>query len=455
MVHFTAFHGAANLQSSVNAKHSGTYTLAAIYGSLIFSNLFLPVLVIRWLGCKWAMCVSLIAYMPFICAQFFPSVGSLLPAGALVGLGGGPLWCAKCTYLTVAAAHFAKYNGGKAEVIVVRFFGIFFMFYQMAQVWGNLVSSAVLTSIGDAVPDLNTTYAENFDDNITQKIADSCGANFYPGTTEAEVNPNLQPPEESKIHLIAGIYLSFMVLACLIIAVFVDPLSRYDKGRQGSGSGLSGFKLLAVTVKQLGNRYQILLLPITMFIGAEQAFIAADYNASFVACAWGIGNIGFVMICFGVANAIAAMVTGSIVKITGRFPVMVAAFILHGCLMVWMQIWRPGPHQPYMFCLVAALWGVADAVWLVQINCLSGVLFPGREEASYSNFRLWESTGSVIAFICSPLFGVSAKLRALICLMTLGAGCYTAIEIMERTAERRARPTHKDFKPVAREDNHQ
>lgn len=49
-----------------------------------------------------------------------------------------------------------------------------------------------------------------------------------------------------------------------------------------------------------------------------------------MACAWGIGNIGFVMICFGVANAIAAMVTGSIVKITGRFPVMVAAFLLHG-----------------------------------------------------------------------------------------------------------------------------
>lgn len=48
----------------------------------------------------------------------------------------------------------------------------------------------VLTSIGDAVSDLNTTFAENFDDNITQKIADSCGANFYPGTTEAEVSNN-------------------------------------------------------------------------------------------------------------------------------------------------------------------------------------------------------------------------------------------------------------------------
>lgn len=48
MLHFTAFMGASNLQSSVNADDSlGTFTLAAIYGSLIFSNIFLPVLIIR------------------------------------------------------------------------------------------------------------------------------------------------------------------------------------------------------------------------------------------------------------------------------------------------------------------------------------------------------------------------------------------------------------------------
>lgn len=58
----------------------------------------------------------------------------------------------------------------------------------------------------------------------------------------------------------------------------VFPFS-YGKGRKGSGSGLSGLKLLAVTMKQLANPYQLLILPITMFIGAEQAFIAADFNA--------------------------------------------------------------------------------------------------------------------------------------------------------------------------------
>lgn len=49
MIHFTAFHGASNLQSSINADEAlGTSTLASVYGSLILSNIFLPAVVIRW-----------------------------------------------------------------------------------------------------------------------------------------------------------------------------------------------------------------------------------------------------------------------------------------------------------------------------------------------------------------------------------------------------------------------
>lgn len=48
MIHFTAFHGTSNLQSSVHSDGSlGAFTLASIYGSLILSNIFLPVMVIR------------------------------------------------------------------------------------------------------------------------------------------------------------------------------------------------------------------------------------------------------------------------------------------------------------------------------------------------------------------------------------------------------------------------
>lgn len=45
MLQFTAFHGTANLQSSVN--EAGTYSLLSIYSSLMIANIFLPVLVIR------------------------------------------------------------------------------------------------------------------------------------------------------------------------------------------------------------------------------------------------------------------------------------------------------------------------------------------------------------------------------------------------------------------------
>jgi hypothetical protein len=56
--------------------------------------------------------------------------------------------------------------------------------------------------------------------------------------------------------------------------------SRYkERTREGSGTGLSGFKLLAITLKLLKERNQLLIIPITMFLGVDQAFVGADYTA--------------------------------------------------------------------------------------------------------------------------------------------------------------------------------
>ncbi|XP_057336752.1 UNC93-like protein isoform X1 [Microplitis mediator] len=417
MIHFTAFMGASNLQSSINADQSlGTFTLASIYGSLIVSNIFLPVLIISWLGCKWTISLSFIAYIPFIATQFYPKFMTMIPAGLAVGLGGGPLWCAKCTYLTVVSEAYATISELGADVLVTRFFGMFFMFYQMAQVWGNLISSAVLSYGKGDLPfvELNST-----------KVSEICGANFC---QIVEENPNLAPPPVERIHLISGIYLGCMVLASLIVAFGVDSLSRYDKGRTGSATGQSGLKLLAVTLKLLKEKRQLLILPITIFIGAEQAFLFADYNASFVSCAYGISNIGFVMICYGVANAVAALATGSIVKLTGRIPVVVFAFLLHLLLIIALLFWKPTPEQGIIFYLMSGLWGICDAIWLVQVNALSGILFPGMEEAAYSNFRLWEATGSVIAYSYSSYLCTSTKLYLLIGILIIGVVGYGIIE---------------------------
>ncbi|KAK2575984.1 hypothetical protein KPH14_007345 [Odynerus spinipes] len=435
MVNFTAFMGASNLQSSINASQSlGTFTLAAIYGSLIFSNIFLPALVISWLGCKWTMSLAILTYVPFIASQFYPRFYTMIPGGLMVGLGGGPLWCAKCTYLTVVSEAYASVSDLAADVLVTRFFGLFFMFYQMAQVWGNLISSTVL-SLGNDKTGTNVTLNSSL-------VAEICGANFCGESSSTSENPNLEKPPIERIHLISGIYLALMILASLVIAFGVDSLSRYDRGRTGSATGLTGFKLLAVTLKLLKEKSQLLILPIIIFIGAEQAFLFADYNASFVSCAWGISNIGYVMICFGVANAIAALATGSVMKLTGRAPVLVFAFCLHIAILSFMLKWRPTPDQGMMFFLISGLWGVCDSIWLVQVNSLCGLLFPGREEAAYSNFRLWESTGSVITYIYSPYLCTYTKIYILMAILCVGMIGYAFIEWAGIT-----RPVVTDEKP--------
>lgn len=114
---------------------------------------------------------------------------------------------------------------------------------------------------------------------LKEKVSKLCGAQFCPDKVTADENPNLTVPDNDKIRTLMCIFLAMMIIACLLIAFGVDRLKRYEMGRKGSGSELSGIRLLSVTVKQLMQTKQILLLPITMFIGVEQAFMAVDFTS--------------------------------------------------------------------------------------------------------------------------------------------------------------------------------
>ncbi|GLV32884.1 uncharacterized protein CBL_01777 [Carabus blaptoides fortunei] len=132
-------------------------------------------------------------------SQFYPKFYTMIPAGLSVGFGGGLLWCA------VAAEAYSQITGIKSDVLVILFFGLFFIFYQFAQVWGNLISSAVLSS---GEPMLNATFVNE----TLQNVEDICGANITPNVTIAE-NLNMEPPAKEKIQLISGIYLGCVAAA--------------------------------------------------------------------------------------------------------------------------------------------------------------------------------------------------------------------------------------------------
>ncbi|KAJ9585939.1 hypothetical protein L9F63_020416 [Diploptera punctata] len=416
MVHFTAFCGTSNLQSSINAVEGlGTASLMAIYISMMTSTIFLPVIVIRWLGCKWTMPVSFVCYMPYILAQVYARFYTLIPAGLLDGMGAGPLWCAKCIYLNVVAEIYSKITGVSVETVLARFFGIFFMIYELSEVWGNLISSAVLSRGRQTI-------------NASLDLAEICGVNFCPGS-ELVSNPNLERPSDEKVWTFVLIYLGCMVLACLIIAFGVDSLKRYNEaGRVGSGTGVTGMKLLIVTVKLLKDPKQLLLLPITAWLGVGQVFRGSDFTIAYVSCAWGISNIGYVMIVYGITHSLSAILTGYIVKLTGRLFTVWSAMVLQIGIIATLLIWKPEPTDAVIFFSISGIWGIVDGVWLVQINALCGMLFPGNEEAAYSNYRVWRSMGFILAYAYSPYLCTSTKIYILLGLLIAGMIGYVIIE---------------------------
>lgn len=142
MVQFTAFQGTANLQSSINAEDGlGTVSLCTIYAALVVSSIFVPTLVIKRLTVKWTLCISMLCYMPYIASQFYPRFYTLIPAGVILGIGAAPMWAAKATYLTQVGGIYAKLTDQAVDGIIVRFFGFFFLAWQTAELWGNLISS--------------------------------------------------------------------------------------------------------------------------------------------------------------------------------------------------------------------------------------------------------------------------------------------------------------------------
>lgn len=136
----------------------------------------------------------------------------------------------------------------------------------------------------------------------------------------------------------------------------------------------------------LKKKRQLLMLPITMFIGLEEAFLAVDFTKvsisvflkycnhfitflqSFVACGWGISNIGFAMICFGVANALAAGLAGGVAEKLGRVKLVALCALLNLALFGYMFLYEAKQDDFIKYCAFAAIWGVCDGVWLVVIN---------------------------------------------------------------------------------------
>ncbi|XP_066452234.1 protein unc-93 homolog A-like isoform X2 [Eleutherodactylus coqui] len=401
---FTAYGGLQTLQSSLNPeKGLGVASLSVVYGCLILSSIFLPPLIIKKIGCKWTIVVSMCCYITYSIGNFKPNWYSLIITSAILGIGGGPLWASKCTYLTTSGIRYARQTGKEKMDVVNQYFGLFFLIYQSSGVWGNLISSLVLNQNANKVLYDNISYS-------------NCGANNCP-ISNAEVS-NTTSNTTSSVSGVSDI------LRYTLMGIYTEE-QKEENGNPTIWKSLLG------TMKQLKDIRQCLLIPLTMFSGFQQGFLSSDYTKAYVTCALGIHFVGYVMICFGATNSIFSMVFGKLSQYTGRIALfMLAAAISISCIIA-LLLWSPNPNQLAIFFIFPALWSVSDAICQTLLNAFYGVLFDDHKEAAFANYRLWESVGFVIAFAYSNVLCVSVKLYVVLSMLLLGMILYLVVEFLE------------------------
>ncbi|XP_062858490.1 protein unc-93 homolog A [Trichomycterus rosablanca] len=415
---FTAYGGLQSLQSSLNTEAGmGVISLSVIYGTIILSSMFLPPIMIKNLGCKWTIFISMACYISYSFGNLFPGWPSLIATSAILGLGGSPLWSAKCTYLTISGNEQAERENKKGQDIINQYFGMFFLIFQSSAVWGNLMSSLIFQQ--------DANIAEIPEERLQYCGAALCNENF---TTAG----NFTRPEQKLVNILMGCYIGVGVLAMIIVAVFLDNIDgmKAQEFRRNKGDQ-SFFSTFLATFTLLRDKRLIMLIPLTMYSGFEQSFLAGEYTKNYVTCALGIHYVGYVMICFGAVNSLSSYLFGKLAQYTGRIALFCFAAVLNLSGAIALLFWRPHPDELPVFFVFPALWGMGDAIWQTQTNALYGTLFPNHKEAAFANYRMWESLGFVIAFAYSTYICLSTKIYILIAMLALNMVTYILVEFNE------------------------
>lgn len=415
---FTAYGGLQSLQSSLNAEDGmGVASLSVIYGAIIVSSMFLPPIMIKNLGCKWTIVAGMACYVSYSVGNLYPGWYTLMPTSVILGLGGSPLWSAKCTYLTISGNVQAAKEGKKGSDVINQYFGIFFFIFQSSAVWGNLMSSLIFGQ--------DTNIAD-----IPYEQLQLCGAADCGLVVNASGTAPIRPAQ-SLVWTLVGCYIGVGVLAMIIVAVFLDNID-HEQTSQFRENREPFCQTFLATFRLLKDWRLVTLIPLTMYSGFEQSFLSGEYTKNYVTCALGIHYVGFVMMCFGASNSLCSFLFGRLARYTGRAALIFLAALANFSCIIALLFWKPHPDQLAVFFVFPALWGMADAIWQTQTNAIYGILFPREKEAAFANYRMWESLGFVIAFAYSTFLCLEYKLYILLAVLVLTVVTYPIVEYYER-----------------------
>ena len=266
LFNFTAFSGLQNLQAAMNAG-TGILSLAAVTIGGVISCSIAPT-IICCIGSKGALIISCFCQIVYVVANYYPEPYVLITSGGITGLGSGLMWTVQGCYITSIGYDYHKLTNETLDAVLSKLFGIFFMFFQSTQIWGNLISSVVF---------------QYQDTSLTFSNDSFCGSKFCPsnmilinvetGTGNDTMGEVTSPVPSYEIILIS-IYLAFTIISLFIVIFALRPIqsSMAEKNTTLKKQFVSSWRLLVADLNML------LVLPIFLYAGIELVVMYVQYT---------------------------------------------------------------------------------------------------------------------------------------------------------------------------------
>ncbi|KAI8783170.1 protein unc-93 A [Biomphalaria glabrata] len=314
---YTGFVSLQSLHSSIHPQGGlGVVSLSIIYGTTVLSCLMAPWLINR-LTTKWTMVLAFSLFTAYFAANFYPRHFIIIPLSVILGALAGPMWSAQATYVTTLALTYAQHKRiiFESDDVINQFMGVFFGFYRCSQIWGNIISTLILSrNETDANPnstvdirddvfsDFNSTLSffpyvalnqQQFDNAssgqpLSPVDVRQCGAKICPyleagastaadGTYSNDVADLGAIIADSTRYMLLTTYLACGVMAAVVIVSLLDEI-HIGKTEADPEFSQSSWELCLSTVKMLKDTKCLLLMPMVVFVGLEQGFMFGDFT---------------------------------------------------------------------------------------------------------------------------------------------------------------------------------
>nr|XP_039257986.1 protein unc-93 homolog A-like [Styela clava] len=171
---FAPYLSITGLQSSINIEEGiGTLSLGVAYVSSIFVAIFITPIAIRRLGSHRAIVIGELGYLIYILANFYPSKYSqpspyiyaylVTFASFCLGCGEALVWTALPMYFWHFGYQHGEFGTKPFESYVLKYNGLFYVMFQLGQIFGSSVSYGVLYGFKDKTKEISTSYNSSTD----------------------------------------------------------------------------------------------------------------------------------------------------------------------------------------------------------------------------------------------------------------------------------------------------